>query len=167
MKSVIVDMDGTLALIDHRLKYVRDLPEGVKKDWNKFFDYDEIMRDRLNVPVFDMVRGLYAIGYKVLIVSARPRKKAGKATIDWLSSEGIRHIADPDDGIMYYHGLYMRGDTFNGKDMRDDSVVKTELLARIRADGYDPTIAIDDRQRVVDCFRKAGLLVAQVAPGNF
>jgi hypothetical protein len=45
--------------------------------------------------------------------------------------------------------------------------VKRELLARIRSDGFDPAVAIDDRQRVVQMWRREGLVCAQVAEGNF
>jgi len=35
------------------------------------------------------------------------------------------------------------------------------------ADGYLPTMAVDDRNQVVNMFRSRGLRVLQVAPGNF
>ena len=59
--------------------------------------------------------------------------------------------------------LYMRGD----KDRRGDDIVKRELLAGIRSDGFDPKLAIDDRRRVVDMWRSEGLVCAQVAEGEF
>ena len=35
------------------------------------------------------------------------------------------------------------------------------------ADGFNPTMAFDDRQQVVDMWRERGLTVAQVAEGDF
>jgi hypothetical protein len=52
-------------------------------------------------------------------------------------------------------------------DYRDDAVVKIELLQQIRADGFNPLIAFDDRNRVVDAWRANGIICAQVAPGDF
>lgn len=57
----------------------------------------------------------------------------------------------------------MRGDS----DRRADDIVKRELLARMRADNFDPASAIDDRRRVVEMWRSEGLICAQVAEGDF
>lgn len=59
--------------------------------------------------------------------------------------------------------VYMRKDG----DHRPDNEVKSELLARIRADGHDPIMAFDDRDQVVKMWRAAGIPCAQVADGNF
>jgi hypothetical protein len=53
------------------------------------------------------------------------------------------------------------------KDRRADDIVKRELLARMRADQFNPALAIDDRRRVVDMWRAEGLVCAQVAEGDF
>ena len=53
------------------------------------------------------------------------------------------------------------------KDYRDDGVVKLELLEQIRKNGFNPVIAFEDRDRVVKVWRDAGLICAQVAPGDF
>ncbi|HYI06303.1 MAG TPA: hypothetical protein VD858_15525 [Reyranella sp.] len=50
---------------------------------------------------------------------------------------------------------------------RADVIVKRERLARMRADGFSPELAIDDRRRVVDMWRSEGLVCAQVAEGEF
>jgi hypothetical protein len=52
-------------------------------------------------------------------------------------------------------------------DRRADDIVKRELLGRMRADRFNPQLAIDDRRRVVDMWRSEGLVCAQVAEGNF
>ena len=57
----------------------------------------------------------------------------------------------------------MRSDT----DYRPDDELKEGYLTKMRKDGYNPTIAFDDRQRVVDMFRSKGLTVFQVAEGDF
>jgi hypothetical protein len=48
-------------------------------------------------------------------------------------------------------------------DTRADHIVKEEMLARIRTDGFEPLAAIDDRKQIVDMWRRNGLLCFQVA----
>lgn len=167
--TVLCDLDGTLALIDHRLKYVKDLPSGQKKDWKSFFLPQNIMQDRLNKPVFAILQALYKDGHKIVFVSARPNKTKD-VTKKWL--EEVAFFIEKDSKVlcspyMQYEKLYMRGDTFAGKDMREDSIVKKELLSLIKSEGYDPFIVLDDRQRVVDMWRDEGIFCAQVAKGDF
>ena len=50
---------------------------------------------------------------------------------------------------------------------RADDILKIELLDQIRADGFSPIMAFDDRDRVVAAWRAAGVPCAQVAPGDF
>lgn len=62
-----------------------------------------------------------------------------------------------------YNAMYLRDDG----DMRPDDIVKEELLAKIRADGYKPTIAFDDRNQVVNKWRELGINCYQVRAGDF
>ena len=59
--------------------------------------------------------------------------------------------------------LYMRKEG----DFRPDAKVKEELLNQIRSDGYEPILAFEDRQRVVDMWRRNGIQCCQVAPGDY
>src|SRR3954465_46256 len=63
---VLVDMDGTLADVSHRLHHVRG---GKRKNWKRFFE--EMVSDRPNEVVAEWVRGLEP-DYAVIIVSGRP-----------------------------------------------------------------------------------------------
>ena len=45
--------------------------------------------------------------------------------------------------------------------------MKEELLAQVKADGYEPILAFEDRERVVDMWRRNGIQCCQVAPGDF
>jgi hypothetical protein len=73
-------------------------------------------------------------------------------TADWLSKYGC----PPGK-------LYMR----KAGDYRADDVVKPELLTEIRAEGYQPLMAFEDRKRVVDAWRANRVPCAQVAEGDF
>ena len=88
----------------------------------------------------------------LIFCSGRP-ERTRRATTDWLEE----HLG------LTPEALYMRADS----DRRADDIVKRELLARMRADRFEPALAIDDRQRVVDMWRSEGLVCAQVAEGDF
>jgi phosphoglycolate phosphatase-like HAD superfamily hydrolase len=144
--DVIVDLDGTLADCAHRLHHIRG---GRRKDWNAFFAACPL--DPPHEVVVDLVKTLRH-SHRLIFCSGRP-ERTRKATEEWI----CRHLE------IVGPRLYMRGD----KDHRADDIVKRELLERIRRDGFDPKLAIDDRQRVVEMWRAEGLVCAQVAEGNF
>ena len=62
-----------------------------------------------------------------------------------------------------FSAIYMRGDT----DFRPDDELKKGFLDKMRKDGFNPVMAVDDRQQVVDMWRRRGLTCFQVAEGNF
>lgn len=146
--TVIFDIDGTLANCEHRLHWVRSKP----KNWPAF---NRAMKD--DTPYWDivwMLRGWYGDGLTILIASGRNEDDRA-VTEMWLNE--VAKISG------MYEKLYMRA----SKDYRSDDIVKSEILDQMRADGYNPTMAIDDRQQVVDMWRRRGLRCLQVAPGDF
>lgn len=145
MKAIIMDIDGTIANLDHRLHYVQD----GNRDWGSFF---REMGDDL--PVEEVISLAYMFkkaGYEIVVVSARPDDYLDTTKI-WMANNG-----------MYWDSLYMR----KAGDFREDSIVKREILAKLRSDGYEPWLVIDDRQKVVDMWRSEGIytLQAQVLGG--
>ena len=62
-----------------------------------------------------------------------------------------------------YDAMYLRDDG----DFRPDDIVKAELLGKIITDGYDPTVAFDDRNQVVNKWRELGIHCYQVRTGDF
>lgn len=144
--DVIVDLDGTLADCTHRLHHIRD---SRRKNWDAFFAACHL--DEPNPVVVALVKALER-DHRLIFCSGRP-ERTRQATTEWLKHHVGIEKAD----------LYLRGD----KDRRADDIVKRELLARMRTDGYDPKLAIDDRGRVVQMWRSEGLVCAQVAEGEF
>lgn len=145
--DVIFDLDGTLADLTHRRHHVENKP----KNWKAFFA--ETHKDAVIEPVAVMAR-LCTFGNRVIICSGRP-DHLRTVTEEWLAKMW---------GCATGHaGLYMR----RGGDYRADDIVKEELLDQIIADGFKPVLAFDDRKRVVDMWRRRGLICAQVAEGNF
>jgi predicted kinase len=61
---------------------------------------------------------------------------------------------------IYYTRMFMR----KAGDYRADYVIKRELLQEIRDMGLEPFVIVDDRQCVVDMWRKEGLFVLQCDP---
>lgn len=153
-RAVIFDIDGTLADATHRLHHVT----GGRRDWDAFFA--GMADDTAIEPICDLLTNF--IGKTAIVLcSGRPEKYRG-VTDEWL-----RRTA----GIVRYDALYMRPDG----DHRADHVVKAELLARMRADGYEPWLAVDDRPSIVAMWRENGITCLQcrdwderpaVAPGE-
>jgi hypothetical protein len=54
--------------------------------------------------------------------------------------------------------MFLRADD----DFRGDELVKEDLLVDIRKAGYDPKVAFDDRQKVVNKWRELGIPCHQV-----
>jgi phosphoglycolate phosphatase-like HAD superfamily hydrolase len=147
--DIIVDIDGTLADCTHRLHHIQKQP----KDWDAFFA--ATAKDKPIQPMCDLLRALILGGARPIYVTGRP-EKTRKATEDWL--ERFNPTMQP-----YAIRLYMRADG----DHRNDDILKREMLNRIRRAGFAPKLAFEDRSRVVQMYRKAGLICLQVAEGNF
>ena len=76
-KTVIFDLDGTLAIIDkRRLKAGSPLgktPTPSKMDWDVFFDPKNIDLDLPNHAVIAMAQTLKAAGHRIIILSGRSK----------------------------------------------------------------------------------------------
>lgn len=145
---IIFDIDGTLANGDHRLHLIQQEP----KQWDAYFDLCDG-----DAPINHMIRLLRILEreYVPVFVTGRAARWRVK-TEQWLARHGAATGRYP-------LRLYMREDG----DHRDDHVLKIELLAQLRADGFDPLMVFDDRARVVKAWRAAGVPCAQVAEGEF
>lgn len=145
MKAWIFDMDGTLANTGHRKHFLEKHP----KDWHGWHSLAHLDEPHHDIVQFTDVA--FELGYKVIICSGRGEEQR-ELTARWLAIHRVDHSH-----------LYMR----RAGDRRDDSIIKLELLELMRADGFDPVLAFDDRDRVVAAWRSAGIRCLQVAPGSF
>lgn len=137
--AIIVDMDGTLALIGNRSPY-----EDNKADI-----------DTLNVAVFDIMQSWLDAHptRRLIIMSGRDEGRSRAVTMDWLA----KHRITPDLLLMRPAG-----------DTRKDSIVKRELFDLHVAGRYCINIVLDDRDQVVQMWRDdLGLTCLQVNWGNF
>ncbi len=128
---IVVDLDGTLAIITDRSPY----------------DAASCERDALNVPVADVVAR-----YERVVLCSGRQSEHREQTEAWLAANGIR-----------YDELWMRATG----DQRQDSIIKEELYRTHIEPRWNVLFVLDDRQQVVDTWRRLGLTCLQVAPGDF
>jgi phosphoglycolate phosphatase-like HAD superfamily hydrolase len=140
MAFYVFDLDGTLADCEHRK------PLLVEKDWRGFFA--AVGDDKPIERVLAVLRTLHEAGNQIEIWSGRS-DECRAATEAWLARHGV------PDGIP----VIMR----RAGDKRPDDMVKREFLRGTNA----PDVIFDDRQRVVDMWRREGIVCFQVAAGDF
>ena len=149
MKAILFDIDGTLSNLEHRRHFV----EGGSNRWEEFFR--EIPNDLPIEPTVDLACDLIDLKKKaVLIVTGRP-ETTRILTEAWLKKVGIH--------LNFSTRLFMR----KNRDHREDHVVKRDLLDDIRRAGFEPVLVFDDRRSVVEMWRSEGIVVGQMAPGEF
>lgn len=156
MKTIIFDIDGTLADVTHRRHHVASKP----KNWPAFFaamSDDPPIRDVVDLCQFLSLGEEHYYGgppsLRIVFCSGRGEEYRA-ASEAWLKKY-VRPFGTID--------LRMRP----AGDSRSDVIIKKEMLDRLRAEGHDIWFVVDDRQRVVDMWRENGVTVLQCAPGDF
>jgi predicted kinase len=135
-KAIICDLDGTLCLMNGRSP----------------FDASKCDQDLPNIPVVNMVKNYYQLGYKILLVSGREDPYQPQ-TEKWLAGQNIS-----------YHVLIMR----KAGDYRKDAIIKKEIFRNHIEGKYFVELVLDDRNQVVDLWRIDLLLPCfQVFYGDF
>ena len=149
-RAIIVDIDGTLANVDHRRHYIE------KKDWKNFFMHmtgdtvNEWCRDLMD-SVWEGMQCTSKPPFEVLLVTGRPGNFR-HVTEAWLKANGI-----------HYEQLFTRAEG----DYRKDTVVKLEIYEKHIKDKYEIVFAVDDRSSVVQMWREQGITCLQCAEGDF
>ena len=147
----IFDLDGTLALVDHRRHFV----ENGAGRWREF--YAACMDDKPNVPVIRVLNSLVYAAADIRIFSGRSDEVQAQ-TVSWL----LAHTALPHREIV--SGLRMRKEG----DYTPDEVLKKQWLDELsKTDRQRLTAVFDDRDKVVAMWRENGVPCFQVAPGDF
>lgn len=147
MKScVLFDIDGTLALIDHRRPFL----DSDKPDWRTF--NSKMGEDTPNHPVVELYRTLWdSQKYQLILVSGRGEEYR-KITETWLTWN-----------LIPFEELLMRPTS----DFRPDTEVKQEILDQLRSEGKEIAFVVDDRNSVVEMWRRNGITCLQCAEGDF
>jgi hypothetical protein len=128
----VVDIDGVLADVRHRLHHVTSQP----KDWDAFFA--GAPEDPLLGQGAETARRLAEV-YDLVYLSGRP-ERCRRDTLDWFRRHGL-----PAGELL----LRPRGD------YRPSRVVKVEALDRLSADAT-VVVLVDDDPQVLDAARRAG-----------
>jgi hydroxymethylpyrimidine pyrophosphatase-like HAD family hydrolase len=152
-KTIIFDLDGTLALIDKR-RAMSAKPNG-KIHWGIFFDPKNIATDEPHIPVIETFKALQAAGHNCVVFSGRGAATRS-ATEAWLDAHGIKPTL-------------MKMRPINS--FTPDEILKKDWLTDIEVEHgitkADILCIFDDREKVVNMWREEGLTCLQVAPGNF
>lgn len=141
-KAVIFDLDGTLAL------HVARGP----------FELKKLSTDAPNKMVVQYLKMLHHSGYSIITVSGRESgteedpMEYYEATKAWMDKYGIPYET---------HIQRAQGDE------RKDDIVKEEIFWNKIAPHYDVKLAIDDRNQVVEMWRRIGVECWQVNHGDF
>lgn len=153
MKDIVLcDLDGTIALIEHRLHHVREDcnpdPANFKPNWDAFF---AACKDDLpNKPVIRVIQRL-SDDLRIWITSGRSEDVRAE-TMLWLRQHKV-----PCDNLL------MRP----SKDQTPDDKLKASWIERGLIDVERVLCVFEDRKRVVDMWRKHGLTCFHVAEGEF
>lgn len=148
-KVIIFDIDGTLADAEHRVHLI----DGHEKDWQQFFDkaaddpphheiqwLNHIMAEREDV--------------ELIVLTARPEKQR-EMTERWLEEHGIIHTE-----------LILKS-THEERARVTDHDFKERILDEMITQGRKPYMVFEDRNAVVDMWRRRGIKCLQVQPGDF
>ncbi|WP_175760468.1 hypothetical protein [Burkholderia anthina] len=149
----IFDIDGTVALIGHR-RHILDRED--RQKWRDF--YAACDKDLPNEPVIRTLEGLRHAGADVWFFSGRSDEVRDK-TVAWLADH-TSFMSWELEGPM----LTMRAEG----DYTADDVLKRQWLDAMLIDDRRRLVAVfDDRDKVVEMWREAGVACFQVAPGEF
>ncbi len=155
MDTIIFDIDGTLADVEHRRHHL----SGAKPAWGLFFD--EMVNDP---PLRDVCLLAELLGdhplvnqkaVRLFLFSGRPESHR-KETEEWLLIHVRSYFQKAEALLMRVAGDY-----------RADTIIKKEMLHSIQAQGFDVRFVVDDRPSVCDMWRAEGLTVLQHDSGDW
>lgn len=150
----IFDLDGTLALIDHRRRILENLDNPNR--WNDF--YNACHKDEPNSPVIKIMESLRSCGAEIRIFSGRSASVRVKTT-KWLAKHTSFMSYDLHPAM-----LVMR----NEGDYTPDDELKKQWLGSMPIDDRKRLVCVfDDRDKVVKMWRDNNIPCFQVAYGAF
>lgn len=143
-ECILVDLDGTLCNIDHRLHFVR---EG-KKDWKNFL-YN-IPGDSVNEWCLKLINAFKAGTKAELVFCSGRSSNHKKETVEWLIENTGYYPTDD-------FSLFMR----DRNDHRADTIIKEIILDFEILTRFKPIFAVDDRPSVCRMWRSRGIVCLQ------
>lgn len=143
-EAIIVDIDGTLAHIC----------EGGRSP----YDYTRVSEDLFDDIIGELVTDWVEHGENRFVLVVSGRDGCYRETLDWLNQH---HVPYWDLLMRPPHARDERGNKL------PDYRVKYDLFNRYIRGNFNVRFVLDDRDQVVDMWRKLGLTCLQVAPGDF
>jgi hypothetical protein len=147
---IIFDLDGTLALIEHRRHHV-----GKHKNWPAF--YAACVRDQPHTAVITIFIALWQQGHDIQIWSGRSDIVRSE-TIVWLAKHTGMNPSEINDRLV----MRRDGDYTPDEQLKERWLDELEPLQRARIE-----MVFDDRDKVVAMWRRRGLTCLQVEKGDF
>lgn len=143
-RCVLVDIDGTVAKMGDRIHGGR-YP----------FDWHRVGEDLPKWSIIKLVKALQASGYRVVFFSGRDAV-CRTETMEWINKHFGWQFSD--------YELFMRPEGDNSQ----DAIIKYKLFEKHIPGRYYVELVVDDRQQVVDMWRRQlGLTCVQVDYGDF
>lgn len=147
----IFDLDGTLALIEHRLPVLAE-PGDPEEKWARFFSL--CVYDDPNISVLHTLDRLLYAGVEVWVWTGRS-EEVRQQTVDWLNMH-LQHCHCFD----FDNCLFMRP----VGDHRPDAALKAQWLTEMSGENRARLVAaFEDRAAPVRMFRDNGVPCFQVA----
>lgn len=156
---LVTDLDGTLANCDARRDKLQAVEKAVALDgsaeggdrkWSEFMQGQE--HDPLIVSTYHTIIAMQAHLRMPLIICTARAERFRPIVEAWLGKWNI-----------HYYTMLMRPDG----DHRPDVYIKEKMLLELRLMQLEPYMVWDDRNCVVEMWRKAGIVCHQVNEGDF
>lgn len=144
-KAIIVDIDGTLADVEHRVHFVQASP----KDWKNFNQH--MIHDKINPWCLEIIQKFHKDHYKIILLTGR--------TDDFMS--------DTESWLKRYHVPFDQLLMRSVSDRREDFEVKKEIYQSKIEPNYNSLFVLEDRSSVVKMWRSIGLTCLQCDWGDF
>ena len=142
--TIIFDIDGTLANLEHRLHFIER--EKGQRDWKSF--NKECDKD---LPIQNIIDDCnrFAKSYFLVLCTGR-EETMRKKTVKWL-----------DENSVHYDALLMRKE----QDYRDDTIVKQEMHDLLVSKDCVIQLVYDDRPKVIRMWEANNLKVIHCGDG--
>lgn len=141
-KTIISDIDGTIANLDHRLS--------LRKEHIRLF-FDACDKD---TPIKNVISLLNILkkDHDIVFITGRA---------EFTRSKTVKWIVENTDIELF--SLHMR----KNNDKREDHIIKSEIIDNLGLKPSNVVTVFEDRQSVVDMWREKGFHVCQVDKGDF
>lgn len=160
MFVVLFDLDGTLADASEREHYLKSDP----KDWEAF--HADCGADELIAPIGELLRIIARDAIKLEKINTQYQGKQYVRIEIWTGREE-KYRPDTIRWLNRHKLSYDRLRMRPTGDYRKDEELKGEWLIEATQEGWKPDLVFEDRARMVEFWRRHGIVCADVAGNQF